>query len=127
VTYIRDLLDEVRRGDPIAADELVDFVENALEQPGRRVGVAFGLYRRGGEQPQHAATRQVRDRAYRAIAPRDVPLREQVKIVARKRARYRPDPKDAESSNERRWLWEIHQSGHGEIGPRQLGRILERP
>jgi hypothetical protein len=61
MSYIRDLLAEARTGDPVAVEEVLDFVEHVLEQPDRRVCTAFGLNRRGGQNPARAAQRRKRN------------------------------------------------------------------
>lgn len=119
------LVDRARGHDPEAVDELVHRVQMAVAEPDRSVAVAFGLRRRGGEQPQRTAARKGRDRAIRALAPGgDLPLEHQARIVAQKLARYLPDPRDAQSQSERRLLWEAKQSGLRDPGKRQLRRIL---
>src|SRR5438477_315947 len=61
MSYIRDLLAEARTGDPVAAEEVFDFVEHVLEKPDRRVCTAFGFNRRGGQNATRAAQRQKRN------------------------------------------------------------------
>jgi hypothetical protein len=61
MSYIRDLLAEARAGDRVAAEELADFVEHVLGTPERRVCTAFGLNRRGSQNPARAAQRQQRN------------------------------------------------------------------
>src|SRR6266699_2882568 len=61
MSYIRHLLAEARTGDPVAAEEVFDFVEHVLKIPDRRVCTAFGLKRRGGQTPARTAQRQQRN------------------------------------------------------------------
>ena len=123
--HIVKLVDRARDLDPEAVEELAARVEVAVAAPDRSVAVAFGLRRRGGEQPQRTAARRGRDRAIKALAPGgDLPLEQQARLVSQKLARYRPDPRDAQSQSERRWLWEARQSGLPDPGKRQIRRIL---
>jgi len=120
------LIDRARDLDADAVREVLDRIEDALTEPGRTVAVAFGLRRRGGEQPHRTVIRRGRDRAIKALTPGEgLPLEEQARIVTQKLGRYRPDPKDAQSNGERRLLWEIAQSGLRLPGKRQLNRILK--
>jgi hypothetical protein len=82
--HIVKLVDRARDLDPEAVEELAARVEVAVAAPDRSVAVAFGLRRRGGEQPQRTAARRGRDRAIKALAPGgDLPLEQQARSSRR--------------------------------------------
>jgi hypothetical protein len=122
VTYIAALLAEVRIGDPHAAEELADFVEHALGQPGLTVAAAFGLR---DERLSERGERRVRDELYRDLRNflgDGLSLRKQAEVIRLKRRRYQPRPEDRATKGERRILWELTQCD--DVGERQLRRIL---
>jgi len=122
-SYIRDLLYEARNGDPVAADELVDFVEHVLDTPLRRVGLAFGISHPEAPGDEVAA----RDRLYRQLdnfLANGLSLRQRAEAIRRKRSRYVPRPLDGGAGGERGVLWELDRIGAPDLGERQIRRIL---
>jgi len=121
MSYFRNLLAEARTGDPVAAEELADFVEHVLETPLRGIGVAFGLFEAGVDE--FAA----RDRLYRQLdnfLPDGLSLRQRAEAIRRKRNRYVPRRSDEAAEGERRVLWELHRIGARGLSERQVRRIL---
>jgi hypothetical protein len=124
MNYIRDLLAEARRGDPVAVDELADFVEHVLEQPSRRVETAFGLTRRG--QSTEAAQRiQERDAGlldYAELLGGDLSLEKRAATMVARLRRY--SPAEDEVSPERLAMRRVVSVGVGIPGARQVRRII---
>ena len=123
MSYIRNLLAEARTGDPVAAEELADFVEHVLETPLRRIGVAFGLFDGEAGVDEFAA----RDRLYRQLdnfLPHGLSLRQRAEAIRRKRYRYVPRRSDEGAEGERRVLWELYRIGARGLSERQVRRIL---
>ena len=87
MSYICNLLAEARAGDPVAVEELADFVEHVLETPLRRIGVAFGLSDGEAGCDGFAA----RDRLYRQLdnfLADGLSLRQRAEAIRCKRNRY---------------------------------------
>ena len=124
MSYIRDLLEEVRRGDPIAADELADFVEYVLEQPNRRVGTAFGLTRRGQstEAAQQIQERDARLLDYAELLGGDLSLEQRAATMVSRLRRY--IPAEDEVSPERLAMRRVVSVGVCISGARQVRRII---
>jgi len=123
MSYIRNLLAEARTGDPVAAEELADFVEHVLETPLRRIGAAFGLFDGEAGVDEFAA----RDRLYRQLdnfLPDGLSLRQRAEAIRCKRKRYVPRRSDERAEGERRVLWELHRIGARDLSERQVRRIL---
>jgi hypothetical protein len=83
MSYIADLLAEVRAGCPVAAQELADFVEHVLERPQRTVAKAFGLGKRGGDARRDQ--RSLRDAMIRVSArrlPPEMDTEEKARVIA---------------------------------------------
>ena len=123
MSYIRDLVAEARQGDPVAAEELADFVEHVLENPDRRIGRAFGL---SNEETLSGELRE-RDRLYRQLdnlLADGLSLRQRAEAIRRKRNRYVPGPSDEGAGGERGLLWQLHQIGSPNLSERQIRRIL---
>jgi hypothetical protein len=124
VTYIRDLLEEVWRGNPVAADELADFIEHVLAQPEASVAIAFCLQ---DERLSDAGERHVRDGLIRSLQnflEDDLSLRERAEAIRLKRRSYTPNTEDQTTSGERRILWELTKRHEPHLSERQIRRIL---
>jgi|SRR5438477_11722250 len=122
MSYIRNLLGEFRLGNPMAAEELADFVEHALEEPALTIAVAFGLR---DEELSGVGERHVRDGLIRGLQNflgEGLSLREQAEAIRERRRDYIPEPEDQVTQGERRLLWELKQ--RDEVGERQIRRIL---
>ena len=124
MSYIRDLLAEARGGDPIAVDELADFVEHVLEQPNRRVGTAFGLTRRGQsmEAAQQIQERDARLLDYAELLGGDLSLEQRAATMVSRLRRY--SPAEDEVSPERLAMRRVVSVGVGIPGARQVRRII---
>src|SRR5215471_12434227 len=123
MSYIRDLLAEARTGDPVAIEELADFVEHVLEAPHRRVGIAFSLT--DGEATGDEFSE--RDRLYRQLnnfLAHGLSLRQRAVAIRRKRSGYMPRRSDEGAEGERGVLWALHRIGAPDLGERQVRRIL---
>ena len=135
MTYIRDLLEEVWRGDPVAAIELADYVAYVLQHPDRTVADAFSLStgkvlpvasRYLHDEPSRDE-RQTRDALYRRLARsvgNGLSLRKQAEAIRSKQHRYVPLPADQETEGERGVLWKLNQIGAIDMSERQMRRIL---
>jgi hypothetical protein len=122
MSYICDLVAEARQGDPIAAEEVFDFLEHALDQPALTVAIAFGLR---DEELSAVGERHVRDGLLRGLQNflgEGLSLREQAEAIRSLRRDYVPEPQDRMTHGERRILWELAK--RGDIGERQLRRVL---
>src|SRR5262249_28204448 len=123
MSYIRELLAEARTGDPVATEEVFDFVDHVLEHPRRRVGIAFGL----SNEDAHSGEFRVRDRLYRQLdnfLTSGLSLRQRAQAIRRKRKRYVPRPSDEGAGGERAVLWQLHRIGAPDLSERQVRRIL---
>ena len=123
MSYIRDLVAEARQGDPVAAEELADFVEHVLENPDRRIGSAFGL---PNEERLFGELRE-RDRLYRQLdnfLADGLSLRQRAEAIRCKRSRYVPRSSDEGAGGERAVLWQLHRIGAPDLSERQVRRIL---
>ena len=121
MSYIADLIDEVRRGDPVAADELCDFIEHVLEQPDRRVGTAFGLRRRE-QSAQRFRERDAALQSYARLLGSDLSLEQRAVVMIERLQRYRPA--QDERSPERLAMRRVVNTGTDIPGPRQVRRII---
>jgi delta 1-pyrroline-5-carboxylate dehydrogenase len=127
---IANLIERARERDPVAAAELAEIVERAIEHPEQRVGAALGLRRRkGGEPAWRAARRTERDGALRELAQligTDLSLEECADMIVRKATRYLAAPHcpaDGDGA-ERGVLARIAGTGLPVPGLRHLKRIL---
>lgn len=125
---IAALIERVRKvGDPDAARELADLVEQAMAMPDKRVGAAFKIRRKGGEPRRRAERRVARDNAIRDLARAigsDLSLEQQALAIVRRTSRYRAAPYDESGDGERQALRRIADTGLLVPGQRQVKRIL---
>ena len=123
MSYIYRLLDEFRLGNPVAAEELADFIEHVLESPDCRVAIAFGL----ANEDAYVGEVRARDRLYRQLdnfLADGLSLRQRAVAIRRKRSGYVPRPLDEGAEGERGVLWALHRIGAPDLGERQIRRIL---
>jgi hypothetical protein len=124
VSYVHELLAEVRAGCPIAAQELADWLEHVLDRPNVRVGTAFGLNPRGPSRDRIHRW-QLRDEALRAFAgllDPDLSLEQRAAVMTARLQRYRPA--QDERNPERLAMRRIVNSGADIPGTRQIRRII---
>jgi hypothetical protein len=122
MSYIRNLLDEFRLGNAIAAEELADFVEHILDQPGLSVAVAFGL--QDEQRPAEPTPIWVRDPIIQEFAATlgDISIRAQAKAVIA--AARRPPASDEGTKHESLLANRLNEIGVGDLSERTVSRIL---
>ena len=120
---LSSLIERARHGDAEAGEKLADVVEQAIANPNRRVGTAFGIRRKGGEPKWRAELRAQRDDALRDMAvaqygPTAKLDRQQARLLLRKASRRVAAAHAAEIGNsENDPLQRIAKAGLGGAGP----------
>jgi hypothetical protein len=124
MSYVHALLEEVRRGDPVAAADLANLIGHVLEHHrDRTVADAFGLRRDAAANDKP----QTRDELYRDLAHslgKFPSLRKQAEAILHKQNRYVPNPNDEGTQGERGVLWQLAQIGIVDLSERHMRRIL---
>jgi hypothetical protein len=129
MSYIADLLAAVHGGNPVAADELADFIDHVLEYPDRTIAEAFNLAERASESPdlecEPGPDRHMRDALIREFANSlDLPsTRAQAEAILMMSRTHNPDS-DQETKPESRILCRLREIGVADLSERQVRRIL---